>query len=496
MLNRSDKYARPTATGFALLLSVVVVLVVSFHTSFLYENTPSVDSAMFQLIGKAWTEGRLPYLEMWDSKGPLVYFVNAVGFWITGNRYGISVIQVVFLFISILLIINLLRKEFSFGRAIVLTFVAILTLVLSYFGGNTVQEYLLPLLLWCLTQVYQWAHGVGDMRKSMAHPPRYAFVYGMTLAVCLFSALINAIGVCAAVLVIIVCLVRNRLWSNLWRNAVAFMAGFVVVTALVVIYFLCNNALEEMWYATFLFNLEYTETSGFDLFSWRGLMKVFMRDANCYILLAVAIWLLLRGKSKLRGWLWLMVSALTFLWLLKGRGFSQYATVALPYICLAFNELGALYKSSGRKVKMRVVSRFACVIALYGIVGCAYSVWLYRTMYAEDDTLKPQREFLHAQAPEGFEKSFVAYNCCPALYLYEDISPCYRHFTLQDASVGCGKSLYPRLRKVFEEGNAEYILVAGKPMAVADILSRRYELLARDRKHHLVLLKLKDSERK
>ena len=63
-------------------------------TSFLYENWFPLDSAIFQIIGKGWVEEKIPYVDLWDQKGPLIYFINAFGYWLTGNQTGIFFIEI------------------------------------------------------------------------------------------------------------------------------------------------------------------------------------------------------------------------------------------------------------------------------------------------------------------------------------------------------------------------------------------------------------------
>ena len=63
-------------------------------TSFLYENWFPLDNAIFQIIGRGWVEGKIPYVDLWDQKGPLIYFINALGYWLTGNQTGIFLIEI------------------------------------------------------------------------------------------------------------------------------------------------------------------------------------------------------------------------------------------------------------------------------------------------------------------------------------------------------------------------------------------------------------------
>ena len=82
------------------VISILFMLCLSTSTSPLYNIPYAGDTAMFQTIGKYWAEGSLPYVDLWDSKGPLIFAVNALGYLLTGQRWGIMIIQVICLFIA------------------------------------------------------------------------------------------------------------------------------------------------------------------------------------------------------------------------------------------------------------------------------------------------------------------------------------------------------------------------------------------------------------
>ena len=62
-----------------VLSGLVWALFFSKTTSPLYTDV-GYDSAMFQTIGKYWAQGYLPYVDLFDHKGPLIFFINAVGY--------------------------------------------------------------------------------------------------------------------------------------------------------------------------------------------------------------------------------------------------------------------------------------------------------------------------------------------------------------------------------------------------------------------------------
>lgn len=69
------------------IIAFLFVLIFSFSTSPLYPNYWGSDSAQFQTIGMAWASGKIPYRDIFDHKGPFIFWVNMLGYKM-GGRAG------------------------------------------------------------------------------------------------------------------------------------------------------------------------------------------------------------------------------------------------------------------------------------------------------------------------------------------------------------------------------------------------------------------------
>ena len=77
-------------------LAWLFVSLASYSTSPLYPYCFGSDSAQFQTIGKAWAASVLPYQGLFDHKGPLIFLINALGYALSGNKYGVYFLQILF----------------------------------------------------------------------------------------------------------------------------------------------------------------------------------------------------------------------------------------------------------------------------------------------------------------------------------------------------------------------------------------------------------------
>ena len=94
---------KKTVSGYVVIAvaAVTFALFFSVTTSPLYEYGAYCDSAMFQVIGRGWCDGVLPYVGLWDSKGPMIFFINALGYAMTGTQLGVFILQVLFLAVTV-----------------------------------------------------------------------------------------------------------------------------------------------------------------------------------------------------------------------------------------------------------------------------------------------------------------------------------------------------------------------------------------------------------
>lgn len=451
-LKKDDRFFLPV-----FLVVFLMVSIYSYCTSPFYHEPSAGDSAMFMVIGKYWTEGSLPYVGFWDSKGPIIFLANALGnFQILGVS-GLFLIQLLCLSFSVYLMYKLLMKVFPKPEmAICASIVVVLSLGMVYNGGNNVEEYLLPFLMYAFYCLYKWTMKAND--GSYEHPAKYAFIYGLIFAFSLWSRLTNAVGVGFAVLFILIVLIYKGLWKNLLWNALAFVGGFLLLSIPIVAYFYFNGILDELWYGTVLYNLDYASRSASPYFTFRDIAGIVGKYGNALLLLFTSIILLLfNTKNKLGALLWLFVSVGTLYWFVRGNGFGHYAIIALPYPFIAFIELFKLYKENRKSKAVSILTiTFYCLLVLGGVLHGLRLI----NMYKDNQGLTEFRTVLK-QLPPNYKESFLAYNCQPDIYIYEDIKPACRFFTMQDWEVKCSSTLKPKMIEALNESMPQWIVLRG-----------------------------------
>ena len=125
------------------------------------------------------------------------------------------------------------------------------------------------------------------------------------------------------------------------------------------------------------------------------------------------------------------------------------------------------------------------------LLGAIHSYRLYLNLYQDNQELKEARAIL-AELPSDYKTSFVAYNCTPDLYLYNEITPYYPYFSLQDFEKRNSPSLSKRVYDTFVYGDVKWILVRDiETCTLKKELLRRYDIYIQHDKTLLTVLRSK-----
>lgn len=468
---------------FLLLFSALFVLRFSYSTSILYPDYYGSDSAIFQLIGKYWAQGVIPYKELFDHKGPLIFLIDAIGYSL-GGRSGILILQTISLTATIWAFYRFCRLGMSWLPASVSTAVSLLYLARSFDEGNMTEEYSLLFLSIPLYLAGRWYLGQrkGDIPF---HPWQYAAVYGGCFAAVLMLRLTNAILICSLVLVIVVFLVLCRQWQTLFANALGFLGGFGVCFLPFAAYFAANGALGDMLYGTIGYNIFYaTEFSITDYYAhnqWAAstIRRVlFDFGAPLFLLLAVSVLALVANRKNLLAWAGLVASPVSMYVLFTNRPYVHYFMIVTPLLPL----IALLTAELWQQRRTLAVCGFAApaLCAVWFVSLCfRLPIWPADNFVAhypaEIADYNTAAQACASQIPQDERSSVLAYNVEAQWYLINDIQPCQRYFIHQDWQAAADEAMQAEIARDLTE-NPPAWLVVSQPSnaAVQQLLQQQY----------------------
>jgi hypothetical protein len=335
-LKNRAKWAIPTLiSGYALVLLFFVS-----KNSPLYLNNNWVDLNVFFTIGRGWVHGLLPYRDLFDQKGPLLYAVYAIAAMISNHYWSILIVEWISFSLSLYLLYRIARLRLQ--RNMSLMFVALSSVVLTwspYFSaGGSAEELMFPSILWLIYRVMMIDSGNRITWKA-------TYISGLMIGWIFwvkYTAVGAWIGFC---LVMVVALVWQHNWRGLRRSIGGWLAGWLTWTIPIFMYFWWQQGLKQMLFAYFVANVKYYPAGQNLTMVARlitGVTKYFTQLSNAPILFGLAtlgllVVILDRQVVKSKLGLYLMVAsnfcliALT----LSGRSnLSYYWLILLPFLCV------------------------------------------------------------------------------------------------------------------------------------------------------------------
>ena len=213
----------------------------------LYPFNEWCDVNWFMDMGRGWAEGKIPYRDLFEQKGPLVYLMFLAVYLLFGaNKTGVLFLEMLSLFLFLLLSYRILRLSLS--RRLSLLALPVIALFVTtsnafYQGGGAVEEYCLPLLafgLFCLLSY------LGD-RAAAIMPFSRLFLCGVAAGCILLIKYTMLAFYFALMASLFFTLLFRREARRAWLSCVVFLLGMAAIIVPFVWYFAGQGALAALF---------------------------------------------------------------------------------------------------------------------------------------------------------------------------------------------------------------------------------------------------------
>lgn len=290
---------------------------------------PDIDSSIFIYFGYGLHNGKIPYVDMVDHKGPLLWTIQWIGLLLGDLKMeGIWLLEWIAMSVNMLCLYRCARlfqleKIICAGAAVL----ASIPLIHLLQGGNFSEEWALPFIL---ISVYIFLDYFLNEQLNWFRVIICGSCFG---AVLLIRA--NEIGVWIGFIVVVLLrMIFRRQWEEIGKCILGFSVGVCIVFVPYLIYYGANDAIDEMWRWSFAENVQYVEKGG-GIFSTHTIKYFFGLDKMLYMPMAIMIPLLLLKKRF--DWIW--GSVFTYicsliLCTMGGRTFPHYAIVMIPCLII------------------------------------------------------------------------------------------------------------------------------------------------------------------
>lgn len=237
---------------FSCLLSYALLAVCS-KSSFLYPMNDWVDVNCFFTVGRGILHGLAPYRDLYEQKGPLIYFVFALAALISENSFlGVYLLEglcfACFLYLGGRIAETLSGEKPAFWPAAALLALAV-PLTPAFSHGSSAEEFFLPVL----------ALGLILTLKAVREKKNLTDGQGFVLGFCVAAGLWTKYTFCGLFLGLGLGVLAWYLFTGrarmLPRLMAFFLLGVLALSALVTGWFSLKGALPDLWQAYFVNNL-------------------------------------------------------------------------------------------------------------------------------------------------------------------------------------------------------------------------------------------------
>lgn len=471
------------------MVSTIHLLLFSLWTSPFFKLWYGCDASFFTLVGRGITEGKVPYRDFFDLKGPYFFFVEALGQLFAKARHGAFIIQVPFAFLSLVLIYEIcnlfVKKKISLFICLVYLWGNITTL----WGGNTLEEFILPVMLGCL---YYTLYLLTKKNHTLDNlPVSNQVILGVALGISLFSKISCGAPVLGIIAAIIFSNLVHKNPKRLLFNLLYILFGFALAILPVILYFGINSSLNDMFYCVFKLGFS-RSTNYYESFNITWELKL------SGAAMAFVFSILCRKRIEQNVSIILMaVSAATWLLLHLGTPFNYYFTTVYPCMILA---LALFFKAYDPLILFEDIGQIITI--------CLFAVFLFYyvpTGLDTIDTVVNERDFtganqyqqdvedMAALIPECERDSVFSFMIDMQWFEACQITPCCKYVVNLPFFIELCPEAQTEIIDMLDNNPPKWIVIGENFVEnlpdISDVVLEKYECIYENSSGHLFLLK-------
>lgn len=220
--------------------------------SFLYAFNDWCDINWYLSLGNGILNDMVIYKDLFDHKGPLVYFFCAFCQIFNNPYIVVWVFEVLCLLLTMILSYRYSKKYINIYLSM---FVSVLFAFLFctsstfHYGGGAVEEWLMPIFAFYLLTFDETFLGFKEVKKLKA------FFLGLFLGIIFWVKFSLVIFPAIYFLIYLILKIVRREYKELIRTILFSVLGFTIVCFFILLYFVVNKALIDLWNHYFYDNI-------------------------------------------------------------------------------------------------------------------------------------------------------------------------------------------------------------------------------------------------
>lgn len=437
---------------FCLIISFLFLMICS-KSSFLYVINNWSDANCYFTIGKSMLSGKIYYLDLFDQKGPLLFFYHTIAALISYNSFiGVFLIEVIsyafFLYYAYKLLNLFLKENTCFYILPIISFLILTLPAFSY--GDSAEEFCLPFLMFSLYELISFL-------KSNKNIPTYKmFLVNGIIAGLVFTIKYSLLGFWFGFMFLLfIWMVRKKEIKKTFISSFIFLGGMLIPIIPWLIYFSINNALDNFIFSYFIFNVKFYPKD-LSIFSriitiFNNPLRFFSSNLGVGIFFFFGVIMLIFDDVIFKKKEEKLIILFSFIFLIAGVfcggiAFRYYYLILVPYILFGIIFFWKLLEDKYKIPKRKIVLISSVIIILCLTFYASPNAREMRHLVKKEDTV--QYQFAKLIKQRKANPTLLNYHFLDGgFYLTTETVPTIKYFQKQNVD----DKLFNDIKKVQDE---------------------------------------------
>lgn len=418
-------------------LTATIILLFCSQNSPLYPMNDWVDVNAFFTVGKGMVRGIIPYKDLFEQKGPILYLIYGIGSLITNHSFfGVFIIECIFqsicLYYAYKIIKLFIHEKYAF-IILPIMFTVICTCS-SFCHGGSAEEFCFPFFMISLYHFLNYIKNNQMNRKII-------FTNGLIAGI-IFLIKYNLCGFWFAwMMFLFFDHVFKKQFKKGFEYCFIFLGGMILPLLIFSIYFMVNGALGDFFYTYFVINTTKYGSTNRSILSkiiWSIIIfsKNILRGNGVYLFLLFIGVILFIGRSlpgiQNKIYLCFMVLISIIFTFIGGHTFPYYSLVWILFTIFAWIQLFKDFDHFLPKIKNFKYSFLIIIPIMFACIFISYQKANYKFLM-----FKSKEEFAQYSFSEIILKdedhSLLNYGFLDlGVYFTTHQNPPLKHFEIQN----------------------------------------------------------------
>ena len=464
--------------SICLFVSSIFFLLLGFNSPIFTFNSEN-DYQWFMTMGNVLVHGKIPYRDLFEQKGPIVYFVTAFCCLFPNPNIVMLIIEILSMSLFFFFAYRICRKRlntFYSLLAIPILAFTIFTSKCDITAGSTVEEFALPIYAYFLLC---WLEFLIEKRS-------WNWVRSLCLGLC-FGFLFWSKYTClyffvAPMIIWFVYSIKRHQYRTTIMNILCIIISSIIITAPNLIFYSMHHALNDLLYVYFFINITAYYSYSIHLTRYFFTFKTFLNNIDTIILFLIIFGittLMIKNKKNHIG-LMLLTSFLTTLALLVFSKviFSYYFIQLIPYVIIGIIEMLYLIESK-TNIQLHIKKSFL-IITIFCLLPTLFFLTPYHELKLDhkDYPALAIADVIHNYETQNNTKATMfCYNINDiGFYNAADITPNNYFFAMNSFSLDTFPKIYSMHDAYIINQTSDFVVTTLLIWSTSKLLSQFYQL--------------------